>query len=131
MISDMADQLCYELEQRKDKVEKTDWFIYIPDFESFVVKTALKLEQIQALLEEGPKLVLHLIIGSSYTYVGTKIDPVLKYVRTNTQEVLLGMRLMDQTFLEKVYNSKEVRPAKDEAYIHNRKTYQKLKLSID
>nr|WP_183121190.1 type VII secretion protein EssC [Streptococcus iniae] len=131
MISDMADQLCYELEQRKDKVEKTDWFIYIPDFESFVVKTALKLEQIQALLEEGPKLGLHLIIGSSYTYVGTKIDPVLKYVRTNTQEVLLGMRLMDQTFLEKVYNSKEVRPAKDEAYIHNRKTYQKLKLSID
>ncbi|MCK1160256.1 type VII secretion protein EssC [Streptococcus uberis] len=131
MISDMADQLIYELQQRESQAENTEWFIMIPDFESFVAKSNMKLEQIQALLDNGPRYGLHLMIGSSYNYVGTKIDAVPKYVRTTVQYVLAGMRLMDQTFLEKVYNSKEQRLEKDEAYIHDRKTYQKLKLTID
>ncbi|MFI3886555.1 type VII secretion protein EssC [Streptococcus parauberis] len=131
MISDMAQQLVYELEQRQGKTDNANWFILIPDFESFVVKTNLKLEQIQALLEIGPKVGLHLVIGSAYTYVGTKVDPINKYVKTTMQQIMLGMRLMDQTFLDKVYNSKEPRLNKDEVYIHDRKTYQKLKLSVD
>ncbi|EPU44337.1 cell division protein FtsK [Streptococcus agalactiae str. Gottschalk 1003A] len=131
MIEDMADQLIYELQQRESQSEIAEWFIMIPDFESFVAKSNMKLEQVQALLDNGPRYGLHLILGSSYNYVGTKIDAVPKYVRTTTQYVLAGMRLMDQTFLEKVYNSKEIRPNKDEAYIHDRKTYQKLKLTID
>lgn len=131
MIEDMADQLIYELQQRESQSEIAEWFIMIPDFENFAAKSNMKLEQVQALFDNGPRYGLHLILGSSYNYVGTKIDAVPKYVRTTVQYVLAGMRLMDQTFLEKVYNSKEIRPNKDEAYIHDRKNYQKLKLTID
>lgn len=131
MISDMAEQLNYELGKRQEQNAFDRWFILIPDFESFVSKTNLSLEQIQNLLDNGPKVGLHLIIGSAFSFVGSKLDPVNKYVKTNSQYVMLGMRLMDQTFLEKVYNSKEARLERDEAYIHDRKNYQKLKLSID
>lgn len=53
----------------------------------------------------------------------------LKKVRLDAQWFLVGMRLTDQSFLDKVYNSKEPKLDTDMVYIHNRKQYQQLKIS--
>ena len=81
------------------------------------------------LLESGPSVGMHAIIGSPYQFTGAKADALNKLLKDRMQYVLLGMRLNDQTFLDKVYNSREPRPELDVAYLHDRKQSQALKLT--
>ena len=83
----------------------------------------------QFLFENWHRVGMRFIIGGDYTYIGTSIDAIPRYIKTNVQWVIFGMRLMDQTFLDKPYNNKEVRPEPDEIYLHSRKQVIKLKIT--
>ena len=45
---------------------------------------------------------MRFIIDGDYTYIGTSIESIPRYIKTNVQWVIFGMRLMDQTFLDNV-----------------------------
>lgn len=128
-VARMVDQLGYDIEQRLATGKTSDWFIFIPNLESFVIYSKMTETQIRFLFERASQVGFHLILGGDYQVLGTKIDAVFKYMRLNAQWILFGMRLNDQNFLDKGVYSRDGYPAPDEVYLHSRKQVTKLKIS--
>ena len=128
-FEDMNEQLIYEVKKRQKNGQWKEWFIILPNLESYLNLSQENLEQWTFLLTEAHKVGMYLIIGGLYQYLGIKTTDVPKAIRTQVPYFILGMRLIDQNFLDKVYNSKEQRLVDDEIYLHDRKSSQKLKIT--
>ena len=96
---------------------------------ALVSESDLNVQQLQFMFENGYRVGMRFIIGTDYTYIGTSVDPIPRYLKTNVQWVIFGMRLMDQTFLDKGIYSRDVAPDPDQVYLHSRKEIIKLKIS--
>ncbi|HFI0344918.1 TPA: FtsK/SpoIIIE domain-containing protein [Streptococcus suis] len=129
LIAEMAVKMIAEIEKRQASGVHTAWIIMITDFERFVELTKLTIEQWTVIYETAYKVGIYLMIGGHYPYLGTSVNAMPKLIRTKTPWTLFAMRISDQSFLEKTYNSREPYPEIDEVFIHNRKQYQKLKIS--
>ncbi|HEM3492824.1 TPA: type VII secretion protein EssC [Streptococcus suis] len=129
LIAEMAIKMIAEIEKRQASGEHTAWIIMITDFERFVELTKLTIEQWTVIYETAHKVGIYLMIGGHYPYLGTSVNAMPKLIRTKTPWTLFAMRISDQSFLEKTYNSREPYLDIDEVYIHSRKQYQKLKIS--
>ncbi|HEM2743231.1 TPA: type VII secretion protein EssC [Streptococcus suis] len=129
LIAEMAVKMIAEIEKRQASGVHTAWIIMITDFERFVELTKLTIEQWTVIYETAYKVGIYLMIGGHYPYLGTSVNAMPKLIRTKTPWTLFAMRISDQSFLEKTYNSREPYLDIDEVYIHNRKQYQKLKIS--
>ncbi|WP_153991997.1 type VII secretion protein EssC, partial [Streptococcus suis] len=129
LIAEMAVKMIAEIEKRQASGVHTAWIIMITDFERFVELTKLTIEQWTIIYETAYKVGIYLMIGGHYPYLGTSVNAMPKLIRTKTPWTLFAMRISDQSFLEKTYNSREPYLDIDEVYIHNRKQYQKLKIS--
>ena len=127
-LTDIGSQLVYEVERRLENGLSSDWLIFIPNLKALVSESDISEKQLQFLFENGHRVGMRFIIGGDYAYIGTSIDAIPRYIKTNVQWVIFGMRLMDQTFLDKPYN-KEARPEPDEIYLHSRKQVIKLKIT--
>ena len=128
-LSDIGNQLIYEIERRLEKGISSEWIIFIPNMRALVSESDLNDQQLQFMFENGYRVGMRFIIGTDYTYIGTSIDPIPRYLKTNVQWVIFGMRLMDQTFLDKGMYSRDVAPDPDQVYLHSRKEVIKLKIS--
>ena len=128
-LSDIVNQLIYEIERRLEKGISSEWIVFIPNMRALVSESDLNVQQLQFMFENGYRVGMRFIIGTDYTYIGTSIDPIPRYLKTNVQWVIFGMRLMDQTFLDKGMYSRDVAPDLDQVYLHSRKEVIKLKIS--
>ena len=128
-LSDIGNQLIYEIERRLEKGISSEWIIFIPNMRALVSESHLSEQQLQFMFENGYRVGMKFIIGTDYTYIGTSIDPIPRYLKTNVQWVIFGMRLMDQTFLDKGMYSRDGVPNPDLVYLHSRKEVIKLKIS--
>ncbi len=128
-LSDIGNQLIYEMERRLEKGISSEWIIFIPNMRALVSESDLNDQQLQFMFENGYRVGMRFIIGTDYTYIGTSIDPIPRYLKTNVQWVIFGMRLMDQTFLDKGMYNRDVAPDLDQVYLHSRKEVIKLKIS--
>ena len=128
-LSDIGNQLIYEIERRLEKGISSEWIIFIPNMRALVSESNLSEQQLQFMFENGYRVGMRFIIGTDYTYIGTGIDPIPRYLKTNVQWVIFGMRLMDQTFLDKGMYSRDGVPNPDLVYLHSRKEVIKLKIS--
>ncbi|RSJ70221.1 ESX-1 secretion system protein EccCa1 [Streptococcus oralis] len=128
-LSDIGNHLIYEIERRLEKGISSEWIIFIPNMKALVSESDLNEQQLQFMFEKGYRVGMRFIIGTDYTYIGTSIDPIPRYLKTNVQWVIFGMRLMDQTFLDKGMYSRDVAPDPDQIYLHSRKEVIKLKIS--
>ena len=128
-LSDIGNQLIYEIERRLEKGISSEWIIFIPNMRALVSESDLNDQQLQFMFENGYRVGMRFIIGTDYTYIGTSVDPIPRYLKTNVQWVIFGMRLMDQTFLDKGIYSRDVAPDPDQVYLHSRKEIIKLKIS--
>ncbi len=128
-LSDIGNQLIYEIERRLEKGISSEWIVFIPNMRALVSESDLNVQQLQFMFEKGYRVGMRFIIGTDYTYIGTSVDPIPRYLKTNVQWVIFGMRLMDQTFLDKGIYSRDVAPDPDQVYLHSRKEVIKLKIS--
>ena len=128
-LSDIGNQLIYEIERRLEKGISSEWIIFIPNMRALVSESDLNDQQLQFMFENGYRVGMRFIIGTDYTYIGTSVDPIPRYLKTNVQWVIFGMRLMDQTFLDKGMYNRDVAPDLDQVYLHSRKEVIKLKIS--
>ena len=128
-VSDIGNQLIYEIERRLEKGISSEWIVFIPNMRALVSESDLNVQQLQFMFENGYRVGMRFIIGTDYTYIGTSVDPIPRYLKTNVQWVIFGMRLMDQTFLDKGIYSRDVAPDPDQVYLHSRKEIIKLKIS--
>ncbi|MFU2181718.1 type VII secretion protein EssC [Streptococcus pluranimalium] len=131
VLNGFGEQLVDELKDRiaNPKEDRKPWLVVIPNLQAFLAATSISADHWAYLFTNGYKGRLHFIIGSYYQHIGITSDIIPKKIRTEVQYTLLGMRLMDQNFLDKVYNSKEPRLESDEAYLHDRRTSIKLKVT--
>ena len=127
-ISEIAKQLIYEVDRRLEKDLYSDWLIMMPTIKA-IVDQGLTEKDLRYLFDNGPRVGMHFVIGSEYSYLGNNINEVPKYLKGNAQWFMIGMRLMDQMFLDKPYNNREARLASDEIYLHDRKQAIKLKIT--
>ena len=128
-VSDIGNQLIYEIERRLEKGISSEWIVFIPNMRALVSESDLNVQQLQFMFENGYRVGMRFIIGTDYTYIGTSVDPIPRYLKTNVQWVIFGMRLMDQTFLDKGMYNRDVAPDLDQVYLHSRKEVIKLKIS--
>ena len=128
-VSDIGNQLIYEIERRLEKGISSEWIVFIPNMRALVSESDLNVQQLQFMFEKGYRVGMRFIIGTDYTYIGTSVDPIPRYLKTNVQWVIFGMRLMDQTFLDKGMYNRDVAPDLDQVYLHSRKEVIKLKIS--
>ena len=128
-LSDIGNQLIYEIERRLEKGISSEWIVFIPNMRALVSESDLNVQQLQFMFENGYRVGMRFIIGTDYTYIGTSVDSIPRYLKTNVQWVIFGMRLMDQTFLDKGMYSRDVAPDLDQVYLHSRKEVIKLKIS--
>ena len=128
-VSDIGNQLIYEIDRRLEKGISSEWIVFIPNMRALVSESDLNVQQLQFMFENGYRVGMRFIIGTDYTYIGTSVDPIPRYLKTNVQWVIFGMRLMDQTFLDKGIYSRDVAPDPDQVYLHSRKEIIKLKIS--
>ena len=130
-LADMANQFILELEDRKKGETGHDFIIFIPNLEKFVQASGLTGEQVSTLYQEGWKYNMHFVVGSFYSYISNNaIGSPARQVKAYNQYYLLGMRLTDQTILEKPYNSKEPYLNKDELYLYGHQSSVKIKITI-
>ena len=127
-IAEIAKQLIYEVDRRLEKDLYSDWLIMMPTIKA-IVDQGLTEKDLRYLFDNGPRVGMHFVIGSEYAYLGNNINEVPKYLKGNAQWFMIGMRLMDQLFLDKPYNNREARLASDEIYLHDRKQAIKLKIT--
>ena len=127
-ISEITKQLIYEVDCRLEKDLYSDWLIMMPTIKA-IVDYGLTEKDLRYLFDNGPRVGMHFVIGSEYAYLGNNINEVPKYLKGNAQWFMIGMRLMDQMFLDKPYNNREARLASDEIYLHDRKQAIKLKIT--
>ena len=127
-IAEIAKQLIYEVDRRLEKDLYSDWLIMMPTIKP-IVDQGLTEKDLRYLFDNGPRVGMHFVIGSEYAYLGNNINEVPKYLKGNAQWFMIGMRLMDQMFLDKPYNNREARLASDEIYLHDRKQAIKLKIT--
>ena len=127
-ICEIAKQLIYEVDRRLEKDLYSDWLIMMPTIKA-IVDQGLTEKDLRYLFDNGPRVGMHFVIGSEYSYLGNNINEVPKYLKGNAQWFMIGMRLMDQMFLDKPYNNREARLASDEIYLHDRKQAIKLKIT--
>ena len=128
-LSDIGSQLVYEVKRRLEKGISSEWLIFIPNMKGLVSESDINDTQLRFLFENGSRVGMRFIIGGEYSYIGTGIDVIPRYIKTNAQWFIFGMRLMDQNFLDKPYNNREVRPEPDEVYLHSRTQAIKLKIT--
>ena len=102
-ISEIAKQLIYEVDRRLEKDLYSDWLIMMPTIKA-IVDQGLTEKDLRYLFDNGPRVGMHFVIGSEYSYLGNNINEVPKYLKGNAQWFMIGMRLMDQMFLDKPYN---------------------------
>ena len=131
ILRNFSQQLTFELKERLDKPLESlkPWLIFIPKLVEFIAETAITAEDWTFLFENGSKAKMFFVIGSPYQYVGVTGDAIPKKIRTEVQYTVLGMRLLDQNFLDKAYNSKEPKLSVDQVYLHNRRDSILLKIS--
>ena len=127
-ISEIAQQLIFEVNRRLEGALYSDWLIFMPNIK-VIVEHGLSEKDLDFLFKNGLRVGLHFVIGSEHSYIGNNIHEVPKYLKSNAQWVMLGMRLMDQMFLDKPYNNREARLELDEVYLHDRKQAVKLKIT--
>ena len=127
-ISEIAQQLIFEVNRRLEGALYSDWLIFMPNIK-VIVEHGLSEKDLDFLFKNGLRVGLHFVIGGEYSYIGNNIHEVPKYLKSNAQWVMLGMRLMDQMFLDKPYNNREARLELDEVYLHDRKQAVKLKIT--
>ena len=127
-ISEIAQQLIFEVNRRLEGDLYSDWLIFMPNIK-VIVEHGLSEKDLDFLFKNGLRVGLHFVIGSEHSYIGNNIHEVPKYLKSNAQWVMLGMRLMDQMFLDKPYNNREARLELDEVYLHDRKQAVKLKIT--
>lgn len=129
VVSDMGRHLLSEIESREGTGNRQPWFVFIPDFESFLNLTKITATDWNIIYSKAAKLGVYLIIGGSYQLIGIKVDDILKTLRLKAPLMLFAMKISEQHLLDKTYNSKEPMPPIDEIYVHNRKTYCKVKIT--
>ena len=129
LIADMGRHLLTELENREEDGHRQPWFVFIPDFEVFITLAKITPADWNTIYARAAKLGVYLVIGGTYQYLGVKVDDILKGLRLKAPIMLFGMRISDQNLLDKTFNSKEATPDIDEVYVHNRKTYCKVKIT--
>ena len=127
-ISEIAQQLIFEVNRRLEGDLYSDWLIFMPNIK-VIVEHGLSEKDLDFLFKNGLRVGLHFVIGGEHSYIGNNIHEVPKYLKSNAQWVMLGMRLMDQMFLDKPYNNREARLELDEVYLHDRKQAVKLKIT--
>ena len=123
-LSDIGNQLIYEIERRLEKGISSEWIILYPNMRALVSESDLNDQQLQFMFENGYRVGMRFIIGTDYTYIGTSIDPIPRYLKTNVQWVIFGMRLMDQTFLDKGMYNRDVAPDLDQIYYILERSHQ-------
>ncbi len=129
-LEDMGHQLILELEDRIKGETGHDFIIFIPDLDKFVQASGLTAEQVSRLYQEGWKYNMHFVVGSFYSYISNNtIGSPVRQIKLYNQYYLFGMRLTDQTILEKTFNSKEPYLNKDEIYLYGRQSSIKIKIT--
>lgn len=128
ILKDLMSFLTQEIQEREKQGWQAYTFVIIPNLESYVGVSEITSKEIHHLMTRGARVGICLIVGTTYSYLIASHD-VPKLIKESIQYALIGMKLNDQTIFEKIYNTKEKHPSMDEAYFHNRKTYQKLKLT--
>ena len=129
-LEDMGHQLILELEDRIKGETGHDFIIFIPDLDKFVQARGLTAEQVSRLYQEGWKYNMHFVVGSFYSYISNNtIGSPVRQIKLYNQYYLFGMRLTDQTILEKTFNSKEPYLNKDEVYLYGRQSSIKIKIT--
>lgn len=88
---------------------------------SFVVEINMDREQILFLFDLVYKYYIYFLFGGLVLYFMINILDVLKVIRIQVQYVFLGMRVMDQLVLLKLYNLKEFYLKLDMIYIYDRR----------
>ena len=129
-LSEVGEYLLSILEERKNGNTGPKIIVVIPDLEKFVQITGLTAEQATILYQEGWRYDMVLIVGSLHSYVnGAVFGSPARQIKNSNQYYLFGMRLTDQTIVEKTYNSREPYLKLDEMYLYNRSSSMKLKIT--
>ncbi|MBU9723484.1 MULTISPECIES: type VII secretion protein EssC [Bacillaceae] len=122
---DLLSEVSMRIEKPQDE---PNWLVFIADLQDFTEKTALDIDEITTLLEQGRKTGIYFILSGDYGFVGMSYDQVAKYVRTQTDIGLISMRLSDQDIFKQAFISKEKYPNPYECYLAM--DHQSLKLKI-
>lgn len=126
-LSNFTMNLMQEIDSRKESGKKEEWFILIDKLDTFVKTSGVKDNDFITIFEEAPKVGIHLIIGSFYNYVGTSYEAIPKFVKGNSPQTIMSMRLSDQNMFDKPYQSKEVYLEADEAFYYVNNGFIKIK----
>lgn len=130
-MSERLEQLVLEIHRRENASEYKEWFGIIPDLEHFASQSQMSMEQVQIIFDKASKVKMHLIAGGYKNYLAISGTDIAKSFRQNTSHILFGMRMLDQNFLPKNFNSKEPYLAIDTLYLHNRRKEELLKITRD
>lgn len=104
------------------------WLIFIADLKDFCNRAMVTKEDIELLINQGPKTGVNFIIGSEYSYVGQSYEEIPRFARDLIHVGILSMRLSDQDIFKQRYISNEKYPNEDECYFAEDHQHMKLKL---
>jgi len=125
-ISDFSEMLLGEINRREENGDTSDWLIFIDKIDFFIKVSKIKDDEFKMIYEKGPKVGLHLIICSAYSYISS-YDAIPKYIKVNGKQAIIGMRKSDQTVYDKPYQANEPMMEIDEAYYYVNSSYEKIK----
>ncbi|WP_066074081.1 type VII secretion protein EssC [Neobacillus soli] len=119
----------YEINNRlENKVLEPKWFIFIADLQDFSTRTQMNMEEMTRLMSNGPKVGIHLIVSSIYSYIGQSYEDIPRYIRDHANVGLMSMRLGDQDIFKQSYISNEKYPNSYETYYTQDYRYEKVKI---
>lgn len=128
VAKEFLQSLVEEIAQREAGQEGPDITLLIPDLSVLLRDSQFAPADLEILYQKGWRYGIRLLVGGLHSYLSST-DTTVKQVRAETQYYLFGMRLSDQTIVDKVYNSREAHMNADEIYLYGNRKGLKLKIS--
>lgn len=114
----------------KQKTRGAHMVLVIANLADFIVKTALKPDDLALALKNSSKAGLDFMIFSRHEYVAKSFDPVPKLIRELKFTGLVGARVYDSPIVKSIGNSNEADPRVDEPFfvLRGGSAFEKLRL---
>ncbi|WP_399553707.1 type VII secretion protein EssC [uncultured Vagococcus sp.] len=133
LFSEVKEDLLFEIQKRQNADAQTlnKWLVYITNMEVFEKKALLTEEEFLTLINAGTEVGIHFVIAGDHQYMAKNRIGLPRLIKDNIKTALFNLKVSDQMYMDKPYNSREPEIEHDAAYFAIDKQFIKVKLMLD
>ena len=133
VFSTVKEDILTEIRNRKENGYEglPKWLIYITDMELFEKESGLTEDEVKELLQGTEQTGVHFIMAGTHQHMAKTRIGLPRHYKELIKTAVFSMRVSDQDFIDKPFNSREPELENDSAFYAVEKQFIKIKHTRD